>query len=903
MPRLLPVIFLVIFLFCFDFCFSQSPLDMPMKGAEKGKSLTQYFRTQEQTASVRFYFIDNWIDKIVFKENFESKSLRLGLYELFEGTDLAWIEINPHMVVIIKDPSQALRRNSIVNTAVQGQKKIDRLIIGTYEGQKTGSQVSLTGKVVDAKMNAPMAGVSVYAADLQRGTSTKSDGTYELHLPSGPHIVTFSHINFDDRVTDLEIYENGKLDITLEEVPTLLQEVTVSDQSRRDFLTKNIGLTQINIAAIKKAPSMLGEADIIKQIQTLPGVTTVGEAASGFNVRGGSVDQNLILYDGLPVFNTSHVFGFFSSFNAEAIRDAAFYKGGIPADFGGRTSSVLDIHSKEGSYDKWHGNAGIGIVSCNFLLQGPIVKDKTSIVASVRTTYSDWLINTVRSNYINLDKSKVSFYDASAKLTHLFSQRTKLTLSSYLSHDQFILRGDTTFQWDTQLNSLRLDHSISKAVNSSLMIGYGKYSYDVFDKNPATGFDLSYTLRYPTAKLDFYIQKEKHEFNVGAQSIYYDFSPGTLTPSSPESDKKFIQMDKQQSLESGFYASDQFDLFKPLHVDAGLRYSVFQSMGPGNVFTYQSGRPKETVTVTDTLQFKKGENIKTYANWEPRLSLRYDLSPFSNIKLGYNRMVQYLHVITNTTAITPVDIWQPSGYHFKPQMADQVSVGYNHSFRSKGYDWSVEVYYKKMHNVLDFKDGAVLLLNPQLEADLLQGDGRAYGAETQIIKNTGRLTGSLSYAYARSFRTFQSIYPEETINGGKEYKSNFDQPHVVTTQWKYTISRKYFFTGAFTYHTGRPVTLPQSAFSVGNFTVSAFSDRNQFRVPDYHRLDLAIGMEGNHRRKKMFDVTWILSVYNVYGRKNPYSVFFQEVRPGILRPYRLAIIGTALPSLTVNIKF
>ena len=678
----------------------------------------------------------------------------------------------------------------------------------------------------------------------------------------------------------------------------------VTDQNKRDVLNNNLGLTQLSIATVKKAPAMLGEADLVKQIQTLPGVTTVGEAASGFNVRGGSVDQNLILYDGLPLFNSSHVFGFFSSFNAEAIRDATFYKGGIPAEYAGRTSSVLDIRSKEGSYKKFQGSAGIGIVSSNILAHGPIIKDKTSILVSVRTTYSDWLINTVRSNYINLNRSKVSFYDGSAKLTHLFSKKTKLTFSSYVSHDKFRLRGDTTFRWATQLNSLTLDHTFTQTVNASMTIGYGKYSYNVSDNNPLSGFDLSYTMRYPTAKVDLYIQKKKHEIILGAQSTYYDFSPGTLRPSSPLSDKKFIQIDKQQSLESGLYASDQFDVMKRLHVYFGLRFSVFQALGPGNVFTYKQGRPREILSRLDTLRFKKGENIKMYSNWEPRISFRYNLSSVSNLKLGYNRMYQYLHLISNTTAITPVDIWQPSGYYFKPQFADQVSIGYNRSFKSKVYDWAVEIYYKKMHNVLDFKDGAVLLLNSHLETDLLQGDARAYGIETQIIKNTGRLTGSLSYAYARSFRTIRSIFPEESINNGSEYKSNFDQPHVVAAQWKYNLSAKFFFTGAFTYHTGRPITLPLSAFSAGNgFTVSAFSDRNQFRVPDYHRLDLAIGMEGNHKRRKSLNATWVLSLYNVYARKNPYSVFFKEVQPGILQPYQLAIIGTILPSLSVSIKF
>lgn len=880
---------------------SQSILDKPMTGAGKGKSLIQYFQEVERTNPVRFYFLETWLDKVIFEESFEEKTFRIGLNELFSGTDISWIEMNEHALIFIKDPTLALQRNDMIETAQREQKKVNRLTIGNPALHKTGTLI-FSGRVTESKLNAPVPGVSIYVSDLHAGVITDSNGAYQLKLTAGPHVITFSHLSYEEKVTDLELYENGVMNVVLEELPTVLDEIVVSDHNSRNFLTNNLGLTQLNIGAIKKAPAMFGEVDLIKQIQNLPGVTTVGEAASGFNVRGGSADQNLILYDGLPVFNSSHVFGFFSSFNAEAIRDAAFYKAGIPSEFGGRTSSVLDIHSKEGSYEKWQGSAGIGIVSSNILVQGPIAKDKTSVIASMRTTYSDWLINTVRSNYIDLNKSKVSFYDGSAKITHLFTQKTKLTLSGYASHDQFRLRGDTTFSWSTQLTSLRLDHGISKTLSSSIMVGYGQYGYQVRDKSLLNGFDLSYNLRYPTAKADIYFQQKKHKINIGAQSIYYDFSPGTLKPSSPQSDKKFVQMDKQQSLESGFYFSDQVDLLKRFHIDAGLRLSLFESLGPGNVFIYADGKPMDKLSRVDMLEFKKGENIRTYVNWEPRISLRFDLSSASSLKLGYNRMYQYLHLITNTTAITPVDIWQPSGYYFKPQLSDQLSLGYNRSFKSKGYDWLLEVYYKKMQNVLDFKDGAVLLLNSQLETDLLQGTARSYGAETQVIKNTGRLTGSLSYAYARSFRTIRSDFPEESINNGREYKSNFDQPHVMTLQWKYNLSRRYFFTGAFTYHTGRPVTLPLSAFSAGNFTVSAFSDRNQFRIPDYHRLDLAITMEGNHKRKKLLDGTWTFSLYNVYGRKNPYSVFFKEARPGILRPYRLAIIGTVLPSLSVSFK-
>jgi hypothetical protein len=329
---------------------------------------------------------------------------------------------------------------------------------------------------------------------------------------------------------------------------------------------------------------------------------------------------------------------------------------------------------------------------------------------------------------------------------------------------------------------------------------------------------------------------------------------------------------------------------------------MFQAVGPGSVNIYKSGVPRETLNLIDTVQYGKGETIKAYHNLEPRLGLRYEINPQSSIKLGYNRIYQYLHLVTNTTAVTPVDIWQPSGYYFKPQKADQFSVGYYRHFKEKKYEAFVEVYYKAIENVLDFKDGAQLLLNPQIETDLLQGNARAYGAEMQVTKTGGKLEGSLGYTYSRSLRTIVGEFPEEAINEGKEYPSNYDQPHVVNLSWKYNITRRFFFTGAFTYRTGRPITLPLTAFSIENFTVSSFSDRNAYRIPDYHRLDLGLVIEGSHKRKKLWDGTWTVSIYNVYARKNPYTIFFKEVRPGILRPYRLSIIGTALPSISYSFK-
>ncbi len=881
---------------------SQSILDIKLDGSEKGKALNTYLADLEKSHDVRFYFLEDWISQISFKEGMEGMTLREALYELFLGSDLNYIEINPYTLVLVKDPTQALQRNTMINTAVRERKKIDKLVIGNPANAITKQKVTLSGRVIESKSNDPLIGVTVLASDIQTGTITDSEGKFELKIPGGAHILNFSYINYEEKVIDLQIYGDGTLNLELEETPTVLEEVIIQDRSGREITTSGIGQTQISMREIKRAPALLGEVDLIKQIQVLPGVTTVGESASGFNVRGGGVDQNLILYDGMPVFNSSHVFGFFSTFNSEAIRDVTFYRGGIPAEYGGRISSVLDIRSKEGSYEKWGASGGIGIISTNLMINGPVVKDKTSIAVSARTTYSDYLINTVKSNYVNLNNSSVTFYDGAAKLTHLFSEKTKLTLSGYISHDQFRLSGDSSFRWDTRLSSLRLDHEFTKNFSAAFTAGYGSYSYEVSDKNDLSGFNLKYKITYPSARADFHLSRGDHKISFGANSMYYDFNPGTLNPSSPESNKKYIQIDNQQSLESGLYVADQLDVFKRFHIEAGMRYSIFQSMGPADVNVYASGVPRETLSVVDTIHYKKGEKIKSYYNWEPRLGLRYDLSTESSIKIGYNRMFQYLHLVTNTTAVTPVDIWQPSGYYFKPQMADQFSIGYFRNFRNKKYEAFVEAYYKQITNVLDFKDGAQLILNPHIETDLLQGNARAYGVEMQITKNLGRLVGSLGYTYSRSLRTIQGVYPQETINNGKEYASNYDQPNVVNLTWKYNISRRYFFTGGFTYRTGRPITLPLSAFTVENFTVSAFSDRNQYRIPDYHRLDIALVIEGNHKRKKFWDGTWTFSIYNLYGRKNPYTIFFKEVRPGILRPYRLSIIGTVLPSISYSFK-
>lgn len=897
----------VIVLFSCLSSFSQDILNLKLSTSSLNVPTANVLDEIEKNTGVHFFYLESWFQNSRIEINFNGMTLQEALQEITRGTDLSFTVLDNYAIIFSKDPTQALQRREILTDAIRGRKKVETTAIGDPENPKPGNEVVLRGKILDDKTKEPITGVSVYVNDLEKGTVTNVDGNYQIAMPKGDHIITYSYVNYEEKLTDLKIYNDGSININLEEVPRLLDEVVISDRASREIVTSNIGQTQISIKEIKRAPALLGEVDLIKQIQVLPGVTTTGEASSGFNVRGGGVDQNLILYDGLPVFNSSHAFGFFSAFNSEAIRDVSFYRGGIPAEYGGGVSSVLVIRTKEGDYDKWTGGGGIGVISSNLVASGPIVKDKTSVIASLRTTYSDWLINSIRTNYVDLRNSSVTFYDGALKLSHKFSDKSKLTLSGYASRDQFRLQGDTTYRWHNALGSIRLDNSFTSRLSSSIMLGYGTYGYEVEDRDPATGFELGYKITYPTFKADLLYQMNPHRLKFGVQSELYEFEPGTLTPISAESNVKPIKIQNQRSLETSIYLGDEYSLNDKIHLEAGVRLSTFRSMGPGDVYTYRPGEPLETLSIVDTLNFKSGETIKDQYGIEPRASFRYTLNEKSSIKAGYNRIYQYLHLVTNTAAITPIDIWQPSGPYFKPQIADQLSVGYFWNFKEKMYEAFVEVYYKKIQNIIDFKDGAQLILNRQIETDLLQGHGRAYGVETQVTKNTGRLTGSLSYTYSRSLRTVNGPTSQEKINNGIEYPSNYDQPHIVNLSWKYAISKRYFFTGAFTYRQGRPVTVPVSAFLIDNIPVSNFSERNQFRIPDYHRLDVALVLEGSHKRKKFWDGTWTFSLYNVYGRKNPYSVFFKEVnidfvKQTVSRPYQLSIIGTILPSITYNFK-
>lgn len=873
-----------------------------MDGSEQGKKLTEVITNLESKQTVRFYFNPQWIESIVVDNNFSGKTLSETLDVLFSGTDLTYMSPYPQVVVILHDPTQAILHRQALTRALGERKKVEQRVFGTSGTTTKGKRIVIRGTVTDAKTNAPMPGTNIRVSDSQSGSATDQEGKYSLSLDPGSHVLSFTFIDYEEKVIDLVAYEDAEINVEMTDIPMYLEEVVVEDRAAREVSTVRIGQTQITMKEIKRAPAMLGEVDLIRKVQMLPGVTTVGEAASGFNVRGGSVDQNLIQYEGMPMFNSSHVFGFLSTFNPESIRDVSFYRGGIPAEFGGRASSVLDVRAKDGDYEKWNGNVGIGMITGNIMVNGPIQKGKTSLIGSLRSTYSDWLIHSIKSDYGNLKKSSVFFYDATMKLTHLFSTKTKLTVTGYSSKDSFRLLGDSTYRWNNTLMSARLDHQFSTSFTGDFVVGQSNYGYDLDYGDTTNATNLGFRINSTIAKMGFNYQYGKHKINFGWQGTYYRLSPGIQKPNSPESTSKEISLDKQNAFEMAIYGADTWAVSERAFVEAGLRLPMFMSLGPATYNTYAQG-PREIATVTGSESYGGGKPIRTFVGVEPRLAFRWMLKPTTSIKAGYSRVYQFLHLISNTTAVSPIDIWQPSGRYFKPQIADQWALGYFTDVQENKYSFSAEAFYKNVKNIVDFKDGAQLIMNRHIETELLQGKGWSYGVETAIAKNTGKFSGSVNYTFSRAFRRFAGPSDIESINNGNVYPSNYDQPHIVNVTWKLNLTRRHFFTGNFTYHTGRPVTIPVARFNFDNIPIAYFSERNQYRIPDYHRLDLALVVEGTHKRKKAGDGTWIFSLYNVYARKNVYTVFFRNTPNGVAKPYQLAIIGTILPSISYNFKF
>ncbi len=890
---------LVIFILSGYGAVAQSDFNADSVRVTRDQSFIEFVQYVENNSSYKFFYIYEWVKDLVVDKGQHGKSLQEIVSYVTGSAQLNCLNFYSYAFVIYKDPKQDKVRDELLSEAVSKRITVNKIIIGTKHKISKNEVAELAGIVRDEETKAPLADVLIRVGGEQLFVRTNRSGSFKISLPVGEHVLIFNIYDYEEKLIDLAIYENGQTIISLNELPVMLSEVVVSEQS---IIDRRIGETNIKMLEVSRAPAFLGEKDVVKALQMQTGVTSVSEANGGFNVRGGGVDQNLVLYDGTPIFNASHAIGFFTAFNSEAINRVSFFKGGIPSEYGGRVSSVLDIDSKEGDYKKWKGSLGVGLVSGNLVVGGPIKRDTSALNLSFRSSYSDWILSLVKRYSNDVEKNSVGFHDGSLKYSTKLNDGAKLIFSTYFSRDRFQLANDSINNWSSLALSLKYGKQFRNEYYYSVGFNIGNYSYQISDHRPETAYSLKYKIFYPTLKFD--VNRDgKRKQSFGVHVTLYNFEPGRLRPTSEQSNSKDVDMLNEISVETALYYGENFQVGSHLFVETGFRLSAYNRFGSGKVFLYQTNSPRELRSVKDSVQYSAGEIMKTYIGPEPRLSLRYIIGDRSSVKLGYNRMYQYVHLVSNTAVVTPVDIWQSSNTYFKPQIADQLSLGYFLNSKTNTLTSFVEVFYKHTQNVLDFKDGANLILNSKLETALLTGKGFSYGVEFSISKNRGRLETELNYTYSRTFRQVQSIHPTEEINKGERYPANYDQPHILNLNWRYSITRNVFFSGVFTYRTGRPISVPIAAYEINGVPVIDFSNRNNYRLSDYHRLDVALVAEGNMRKSKRIQGFWTLSVYNLYGRKNPYSAFFSYNVSGAVLPKQIALIGIPVPSLSYTLKF
>ncbi|HSJ66690.1 MAG TPA: TonB-dependent receptor [Anditalea sp.] len=783
-------------------------------------------------------------------------------------------------------------------------KSIREKYLSSRERKKSDPEAYylIEGSIIDDESGLPIPGALMYITAMELGITTDEKGRFSVRLPEGTHVAVFSAMGKETERKILRAYQPINLQINLFESTSDLDEIIVRGRTI-DHNVKSIelGVSRLAMEEIRLLPPLLGEVDIIKSIQLLPGVSTVGEGASGFNVRGGGVDQNLILMDGAPIFNPSHMFGFFSIFNQDMVDNVALYKGDIPANYGGRLSSVLDISTKDGNSEKLKAEGGIGFLSTRLKLEGP-VSNSTTVAIAGRVAYPNWLMHRIPSATLQLSSSY--FYDGNIKIAHKINDRNSLKISGYASNDYFRIGADTAYSWQTHLASLKWSSVISDNLGSDLTVAYSNYTYNVEGVNAPLDFGLESDINYLGLSHDLEWTTDRHRTTFGYAANHYTMGMGTLEPTTETSIINRESIPNERGLELGAFVNSEFTITDKLATQLGLRYSSFLALGPRDVFMYEPGMPRNNETITEVVPYNSGETIARYGGLEPRLGLRYTTGENSSVKISFNRNLQYIHLLSNTMASAPVDLWKLSDQYLGPQESLQYALGYYQNFNENLIESSLEVYYKDFNNLVEFKDGATLLLNQNLEQELITGEGHAYGAEFFVKKRYGKLTGWISYGYSRTLRKVASEHEEETINRGNYFPSNWDQPHDLSIVSTYQLTRRLSLSGNFNYRTGRPITLPTSVYTINDNVVIDYSERNQGRIPDYHRLDLSMTYDGNQRKSSTYKSSVTLAFYNVYARRNPFSWFFSPDSTGTVpRSYRLAVIGTVIPSVTYNFQF
>ncbi|MGD0582979.1 MAG: TonB-dependent receptor [Bacteroidales bacterium] len=885
-----------------------------LPGSSTEITFLDFVKKAESIHPVRFFFRDIWVSDLRVSSYPDSSTISGILDAVFKGTSIHYYIEDSGNIIITN--TYALKVSGITsekdsnyipledqpgleqNQQTAGNASVE---IGNPAEKNLPGKVTISGYITDKVTKEPLAGVTVFIQKITAGAISNAYGFYSLSVPRGVHLLKFSSIGLRDIKMNITLNGDGDLNVEMNSVLIPLKEVVVSADKNVTLRQYEVGVEKINMTAFKLLPTSLGEPDIIKNLMLLPGVQTIGEGSTGFNVRGGSPDQNLILLYNAPVYNASHFFGFFSAINSDIISDVTLYKGGIPSRYGERISSVLDIATKEGNRTEFSGSAGISPVTTHLMVQGPLIKNKLTIIFAARTTYSNWILGLMSDPALR--NSRATFYDLNCKITWDIDKNDKIDFSSYYSFDSFRFNSDTVYKYNNMIFAAHWRHFFSSRLFSSITVNNSSYSYDVSShSNVDDAFNLTHKINSTGLIADVNWFQGKNEFNFGLDLTRYVVSPGNYMPYNDLSLVVPQSIEKERGLEAALYADDKFTLTDFLSLNLGLRLSSFFVLGPQSVMVYNPAFSKSNLTIIDTLNYKSGSLIKAYAGPEIRASFNFKTSDRTSIKLNYNRTRQDLNLLSNTTSIAPTDIWKLCDYYIKPQIGDQIAAGFYEMLFKNRIEASVEVYYKCIRNMIDFKGGTNIIMDENIEKDIIPMRGKAYGIEFELRKTEGRIRYSLSYTYSRVFIKSLGAFSDEIINSGNWFPANYDKPNDLVVTLNYLFSRRFSFSSSYTWSTGRPVTDPVATyFLFGNVMVD-YSDRNKYRIPDYSRLDLSFKISGNLKSHRIAHPNWIFSVYNLMGRQNVYSIFYKN-DDGFIKGYKLSVFGQAIPTVTFSFDF
>jgi len=897
------IILVVLFFaqFTHNFLNAQKPYDL-RNDTTKTVSFETIVPRLENLHQVRFYYKPEWFLGKMFRESIIHLSLNSAIEVLSRMANLTTKQITPIDYVFV--PIELLDYSAKVNN-----KGV--LLIGEQNGNDSNSSITISGRIIDFKNGKPLDGARLTIDNLNLNSISDKNGRYKIVIPSGEFDIRLNYVGYEENFRRIRVFGSGIVDFELSETTIRLKDLEVTDRAGNlNVLRTQMSSIRMNPKMIKELPSFLGVKDVVKSMTLLPGVQSTGEFGTGFFVRGGSADQNLILIEDIPIFNSAHAFGLVSSVNSDAVSSVTLLKAGIPSKFGERASSVLDIKF-ENNADKLSGKGGLGLLDSRLNFELPLFQKKVSLFVGGRSSYSNWLLHAMPE--VELKNSSASFFDLNALVKVKISERDNVSLFGYYSKDNFSFTQNSPYIYDNSIASVRYSHVFNNKFFSTLVAGISRYRNSITSSDTLKlkeAYKINASVNYKTIKLNFnWTPFDSHAIEFGTNTAFYNIQQGQLQPYGSQSEITPLITSAQNGAELSAFISDNIKISPIFSAEIGIRYTQFLKLGVGKSYIYGLNLPKTESNIVDTINYVKNEIMKQYAGIEPRVSLRYSLNENSSLKMSFNTINQHINLISNTAVMSPTDVYNLSGNNVKPLINNQFALGYFINSNSNSYETSVEVYYKKSSNIVEYRNGANILMNNTLEAELLNAKGYSYGLELYFKKNTGKLTGWLSYTYSRAFRKTTSVFLEDQISKNNYYSSPFDIPTNIVLNANYHLTRRWRASAIFQYNTGKPVTLPELKFDYNGKQSIYYSDRNKYRLPDYHRLDIAITYDESLRFKQKWKGSWTLSILNLYGQKNPYSVFYKSVSQieskfsQKFNLFQMSIIERPLPTITYNFSF